>query len=452
MRGFREHDIALRIWKLCNLMLMTAPFGAVWYLYYMKNAKIFFFQKGNWFIIAAFFIIYALFTRTYNGMLISYSRISEIIYSQSLAAISTNVIMYIFITAISTRLRNPLWLLFSFAIEVAVSILWSYTAHHWYFNKFEPRPTVIIYEKTEGLEKLVCEYNLQKKFEVVNKFTIDECLEDLSVLDECEVALISDVPSHKRNAVLVYCINNGKTVFAIPRIGDSIMESATGIHMFHLPVKKMSRYRPGPEYMLIKKIFDLVVSFIGLATLWPFMVICAVMIKAYDGGPVLYKQKRLTKDGKVFEILKFRSMKVDAESDGVARLSTGKKDSRITPVGKLIRAVRFDELPQIINILRGDMSIVGPRPERPEIAAEYAKTLPEFNLRLQAKAGLTGYAQVYGKYNTTPKDKLLMDLEYIAHPSFVEDLKICFATLKILFISDSTEGVAEGSDTAQKDE
>ena len=180
------------------------------------------------------------------------------------------------------------------------------------------------------------------------------------------------------------------------------------------------------------------------------MLVVGIAIKATDGGPAFYKQCRLTKDGKKFDVLKFRSMRVDAEKDGVARLSTGEKDDRITPIGRFIRKCRLDELPQLINIFKGEMTIVGPRPERPEIAAQYEKDLPEFALRLQAKAGLTGYAQVYGKYNTTPYDKLQMDLMYIANPSFAEDLKIMFATIKILFVPDSTEGVAKGQTTATK--
>lgn len=180
------------------------------------------------------------------------------------------------------------------------------------------------------------------------------------------------------------------------------------------------------------------------------MVIVSIAIKLTDGGTVFYKQKRLTKDGKEFEVIKFRSMKQDAEKDGIARLSTGSSDQRITPIGKIIRKVRIDELPQLFNILEGSMSIVGPRPERPEIAQQYEKELPEFSLRLQAKAGLTGYAQVYGKYNSTPYDKLKMDLMYIANPSILEDLKIIFATIKILFIPESTEGVEEGMENAIK--
>ena len=145
-------------------------------------------------------------------------------------------------------------------------------------------------------------------------------------------------------------------------------------------------------------------------------------------------------------------MRVDAEKDGVARLSTGDQDDRITSVGRFIRKVRIDELPQLFNILKGDLSVVGPRPERPEIAAQYEKDMPEFRLRLQAKAGLTGYAQVYGKYNTRSYDKLKMDLIYISHPSVVEDLRICFATVKILFMPESTEGVSEGQTTAMSGE
>ena len=210
---------------------------------------------------------------------------------------------------------------------------------------------------------------------------------------------------------------------------------------------RVARYNPTPEYLILKRLFDIVVAGTALLLLWPLMLVLAVLIRR-DGGTAFYRQKRLTKDGKVFEILKFRSMRMDAEKDGVPRLSTGEKDPRITPVGHFIRACRFDELPQIFNILSGDMSIVGPRPERPEIAQIYKQELPEFDLRLQCKCGLTGYAQVYGQYNTTPYNKLLMDLMYIAKPSMAEDIKICFATVKILFMKDSTEGIEEGSTTA----
>ena len=156
---------------------------------------------------------------------------------------------------------------------------------------------------------------------------------------------------------------------------------------------------------------------------------------------------RLTKDRRQFHIYKFRSMRVNAEGDGVARLAAH-NDSRITPVGRVIRACRLDELPQLFNILRGDMSIVGPRPERPEIAMQYEAEMPSFSLRLQVRAGLTGLAQVYGKYNTDPYDKLRMDLMYINQMSLMEDLKLVFATVKVLFLKESTTGISQGQTTA----
>ena len=269
------------------------------------------------------------------------------------------------------------------------------------------------------------------------------------VLEGCEACFLCSLHSHDRNQFIKYCIHKDIISWCIPRIGDVLMLSAEKQHLFHLPMLRVEKYNPTPEYLIAKRIFDIVVSGLAFIVFSPIMVILAIIIRM-DGGTAFYRQKRLTKDGKVFEILKFRSMRMDAEKDGVARLSSGEADPRITKVGRFIRACRLDELPQLINILRGDMSIVGPRPERPEIAEQYKKELPEFDLRLQCKCGLTGFAQVYGQYNSTPYDKLLMDLMYIAQPSMAEDLKICFATVKILFMSDSTEGVAEGQVTAMK--
>ena len=202
------------------------------------------------------------------------------------------------------------------------------------------------------------------------------------------------------------------------------------------------------EQQLVKRIFDIVCSLIILIVFSPVLLLVAACVKLYDGGPVFYRQARLTKDGKVFMIYKFRSMRVDSEKHG-ARLAM-KGDSRITPVGNIIRNLHIDELPQILNILQGDMSIVGPRPERPEIAEEYYKELPEFSYRLKVKAGLTGYAQVYGKYNTTPIDKLKLDMTYIENYSFFLDLQLLATTVKILFQKDSTEGVESWQTTASR--
>ena len=193
---------------------------------------------------------------------------------------------------------------------------------------------------------------------------------------------------------------------------------------------------------------DIVSSLAGCVILSPLLIIIAAAVKLYDGGPVFYTQDRLTRDGREFKMYKFRSMRVNAEKEG-ARLAA-KGDVRITPVGRIIRQLHVDELPQMFNILKGDMSLVGPRPERRQIADEYAETMPEFKLRLKVKAGLTGYAQVYGQYNTTPYDKLKLDLTYIANYSILMDIKIILLTFKILFVKENTEGVDASQKTALK--
>ena len=445
-------DIQLRVAKVINILLVTIPIGVCWYAYYAENILLPFYRRGNWAVIALFVVLYMLFAKLYDGLKISSYRISEMIYSQGLSLLMSDVISYVVVWLLMRRIPEILPALVTMLVQLVLTALWSLVAHKWYFRVFPPRRTAVIYGERRSIEKLIGEYGLDKKFEVCTTVAASECIENLQVLGDVETVFISDVGSHERNMILKYCVANDIDIYCIPRIGDIIMSGARQMHMFHLPILRVGRYRPSPDRIIIKRLFDIVVSGLILLVTSPVFLVTAVAIKAGDGGPVFYKQERLTKDGKVFKVLKFRSMRVDAEKDGVARLSTGDRDDRITPVGKIIRKLRIDELPQLLNIFSGRMSVVGPRPERPEIAAQYEQTLPEFRLRLQVKAGLTGYAQVYGKYNTTPYDKLQMDLMYIANPSFIEDIRIVLATVKILFQPESTDGVAEGQTTAQKAE
>lgn len=246
-----------------------------------------------------------------------------------------------------------------------------------------------------------------------------------------------------------YCYSRSVRIYMMPKIPDVIIKGSEQLHLFDTPIFLTREFTLTVEQRIIKRIIDIVCAAILLVIASPFMLITAIVIKLYDGGPVLYKQIRCTRDAKEFKILKFRSMRVDAEKDGVARLAA-KNDSRITPVGKFIRAVRIDELPQLINILKGEMSFIGPRPERPEIIAQYMEEMPEFAFRMKVKAGLAGYAQVYGKYNTTPYDKLKLDLTYIEDYSVWMDIKLMLLTLKILFKAESTEGVDSKQITAMK--
>lgn len=442
-----RHDIPVRIWKVINILMMTLAFAVVWYTVYSVQSRVHYYRRGSYLVLFLYAVLYFSYSRAYDGFHISISKVWEIVYSQFLALLFTNVIFFLFIWLITLHLPTLWPMILCLLGQIFLSVVWTFVCHRWYFATYQPGKTMVIYDRRDDLENLVEEYELSGKFQVVKNLHVTEVLDHLSMLAGMETVFLAGVSSHHRNIILKYCIQYNIGVYVIPRVGDVLMASATRVHLFHLPMLHVKRYRPVPEYLAIKRLFDIIVSLLAIILLSPLMFVVAMAVKS-DGGPIIYKQVRLTKDGKRFNIYKFRSMKVDAEKDGVARLSTGDKDDRITKVGRIIRALRFDELPQLFNILSGDMSIVGPRPERPEIAKQYEEEIPEFRLRLQAKAGLTGYAQVYGKYNTTAYDKLLMDLMYIGNPSLVEDLKICFATVKILFMPESTEGVAAGQTTA----
>ncbi len=443
-----KRDLILKIVKALDAFLLAVPFAVCWYGYYAVRTVAPFFQKGNWVVIVLFLILYIFYGNLYNGFLVSWNRISEMVYSQALAAVVSDFIMYIVIWLLTKYLPNPMPLLAAFICQVALAAIWFALANRWYFATFPPKKTAVIYDMRKGLEGLLREYGLEKKFDIQATVNIHDCLADIEMLHDMDTVFLSGIHSRDRNIILKYCISSGISVYVIPRIGDVIMSGAQHRYICHLPMLQVGRYNPSPGYLFIKRLMDIVLSGLALLVLAPLLLITAMAVKLGDGGPVFYRQKRLTRDGKEFNILKFRSMRVDAEGDGVARLSTGAKDDRVTPVGKWIRKLRVDELPQLFCILAGSMTIVGPRPERPEIAAQYEKEMPEFRLRLQAKAGLTGYAQVYGKYNTIPYDKLQLDLMYIAKPSILEDLRIMFATVRILFLPESTEGIAEGQITA----
>ena len=433
-----------------NILLVTGAFWLCWSYFYASQITHPFYYVGNLIMVFLFGLFYYFTSHLYNGYSLPISRIYELVYSQALAALISDGILYLITILINRHYISFFPFVPTFLLQFLLITLWTVAAHQWYFREFPPKKTVVILGQGQNVDKLVKQYGMDVHFDVQSVVPVEECLKDIpGTIGQAEVVFCCGLRSHNRNLVTKYCVAHKIGTYVIPRIGDVIMDSAKKVHLFHLPMMAVQRYNPSPEFLFFKRLYDIVLSLVALVLFAPIMAAVAVAIKFTDGGDIFYRQARLTKDGKVFQVLKFRSMRMDAEKDGVARLSTGENDPRVTKVGRFIRAVRFDELPQLLNILKGDMAIVGPRPERPEISAQYAKAMPEWNLRLQAKCGLTGYAQVYGQYNTTPYDKLLLDLMYIAKPSLFEDFKIIFATVKILFMKDSTEGVAEGQVTAE---
>lgn len=434
--------IPFAVVKMVNIVLLMIPFLICWTLYYEPRITTVGSKQVSVLIMIIFFLICYYFGQRLDCFRVSILQIRDVIFGEVLATMITDIIMYILIWMLSIHLPNLIPGLITWGGQCVIGVIWAYVMHQSYFFTHPPLRTIVIYDERMGMENLIHTYGLEKRFNIKTVYPVESIMDKLEVMEEFDAAFLCGIHSRERNIILKHCISHKIKLFMIPRIADVMMRGSEQIHMLHLPILKTQRYKPSIEYQIIKRTMDIVVSGIATIVLSPLFLITAIAVKS-DGGPAFYKQKRLTKDGKVFEILKFRSMRVDAEKYSGAVLSAGENDPRITKVGRIIRACRLDELPQLLNILKGDMSLVGPRPERPELQKEIEKEVPEFGLRLQAKAGLTGYAQVYGKYNTTFYDKLLMDLMYISKPSILEDLTIMLATVKILTSKESTEGVGE---------
>ena len=437
--------IPFAVVKMANIVLLMIPFLICWTLYYEPRTTTVGSKQVSVLVMIIFFFICYYFGQRLDCFRVSILQIRDVIFGEVLATMITDIIMYILIWMLSIHLPNLIPGLITWGGQCVIGVIWAYVMHQSYFFTHPPLRTIVIYDERMGMENLIHTYGLEKRFNIKTVYPVESIMDKLEVMEEFDAAFLCGIHSRERNIILKHCINHKIKLFMIPRIADVMMRGSEQIHMLHLPILKTQRYKPSIEYQIIKRTMDIVVSGIATIVLSPLFLITAIAVKS-DGGPAFYKQKRLTKDGKVFEILKFRSMRVDAEKYCGAVLSAGENDPRITKVGRIIRACRLDELPQLLNILKGDMSLVGPRPERPELQKEIEKEVPEFGLRLQAKAGLTGYAQVYGKYNTTFYDKLLMDLMYISKPSILEDLTIMLATVKILTSKESTEGVGEGKE------
>ena len=426
----------------------TAIFYFVWFHYYdLSGAN--FFVRGNYVIIAQYALLLFCFNKIYGGFKIGYLRIFEILFSQVLAVLCVNGITYLQLCLIGrwTFLSNILPIVLMTAVELALVVVWVFVTHKLMIWLYPAKRMVLVYGEygPDGLAKKI--RTREDNYRICEYVSCDQ---DIEVIKETilkyHCALLTDIPSGIRNELLKFCFEQDVRCYCVPKISDIMVVSAANINQFDTSLLLMRNQGLFVDQQIAKRIFDVLLSLLLIVLTSPFMLVIALAIKLCDRGPVFFKQERLTEGGKVFKVLKFRSMYMRAP-DKVYTL-TRKGDPRVTPVGKIIRRLHLDELPQLFNILKGEMSFVGPRPECPAIAEDYCKVVPEFNYRLKVKAGLTGYAQVYGKYNTTPYDKLKLDLIYIENYTFLLDLKLIALTFKVIFHPDNTEGIENWQTTA----
>lgn len=399
--------------------------------------------------ILTFIIVGLLMVAIYGKYDIGRRKSKPIIYSVVLATLLTDVITYLQLMIMNTimpdarilRLTHIWELILVMLIQIVLIIVFVYLGHAIYFHLNPPEKCCIITTKESDLEKLSRGVKKYKKQYDIRR-VVDYRRTDIEdIIKDMDTIFLYNVPMSERTEIINYCYEHLINIYINPEITDIVENLAEhylldDVSMLNFNVEGLTL-----EQRFFKRTFDVAVSLLAIIISSPFWIISAIAVKLGDGGPVFFKQKRATRDGREFSVYKFRTMKVNVENR-----SASADDDRITKVGKVLRKTRLDELPQFLNVFRGDMSFVGPRPEMLENVYSYTADLPEFKYRLRVKAGLTGYAQIAGKYNTSPKDKLIMDMMYIENYSFWNDIKLCFQTLIVLLKSDSTEGFQASDD------
>ena len=428
---------------------MTFLFAWFWYHFFAETMYTYrFYRRGNYVIIGLYALFLVFFGRMYGATKLGQLRRIEVILSQFLSIFISNVLTYIIISLLAFRFINAFPVLVMTLGDFIITTLWYFGASSLYGHIFKSWKILLIYGERPASDLVYKVEERRDKYAISDAIHVGAGLEKIAEkAKDFEAVIIGDISAKERNDVLKFCYANGIRAYVIPKISDIILMGSDRIHIFDTPFLLTRGYSLSFDQAFAKRFLDLLIAIPMLILTSPIMLLTAAAIKLYDKGPVFYKQIRCTKNGKQFKIIKFRSMIPNAEKNGGAQLAKA-NDSRITPIGRFIRSTRIDEL---FNIIKGDMSFVGPRPERPEIMKEYLENMPEFSFRLRVKAGLTGFAQIYGKYNTVPYDKLKLDLFYIENYSLWLDIKLILMTLKTILKKDATEGISDEQTTAAKE-
>lgn len=429
-------------------VVIIGLFSLVWVVHYNHYVFGLHARIGAVVVIAVYYLIYNWLCDIYKAFRFASTTITEIFLAQFISFGITDLVFYTIACISSHQFVNIVYGVVAVVIQLALSALIIQRTKTALMHQLVREKTLIIkgklvdFSDAEGFIE-----RLQTKFFYL--FDITQIISESDPQDEINKAIdrnhnviLFDISERKRRFLIRYCLKAEKHFYVTPRVEDIIMQGCKSRHFLDTPLWKYEYSYSDKTSNTVKRIFDVIISLLLIVPFSPFMLITAVAIKLEDGGPVFYKQTRVTKDCRTFEILKFRSMVVDAEKMGV--IPSTQDDPRVTKVGRFIRAIRFDEMPQLFNILEGSMSFVGPRPERIEHVEMYSKDMPEFVYRSKVKAGLTGYAQVYGKYNTSAYDKLRLDLIYIENRTILLDLKIVLLTIRTVFQKERTEGFEEG--------
>lgn len=396
-----------------------------------------------------FCVLEAALIAVYGGYLIGRLKSKPIVMSISLATLITDVVTHLQLCIMNVNENNnsrfvyeaPHLLVLVMIIQVALIVFFAYFGNYVYFTINSPEKCCVITSSLESLNSIMPKIVKYKKQYNVTEMVHYSSKDVFDIINDHDTIFLYDIPAKEKILLNEYCYAKNKNIYYNFEMNDVVMLGAKAAVLDDKPLVSAVVRDLTLEQKVVKRTMDIIISGLGLLVLSPVMLLCAALIKLEDGGHVFFRQTRATKGGKLFKVYKFRTMK----EAGSINKSVTSDDDRITKVGKYLRKFRIDELPQLINIIKGEMSVVGPRPEMIENVDKYTEDLPEFAYRLRVKGGLTGYAQIAGKYNTSPKDKLVLDLMYIEKYSLWLDFKLILQTVTVLLkASDSTEAFGEG--------
>lgn len=432
-----------RIQGLLEVFILSVAYFLIWREFY-RDSGFPYYGRGKYILVAVYAILIITFFVMCESFRFGYLKLSDVLVSQCISLFVVDFVTYFQLCLIANVMIDPGPIFGLYVIDVIIGGIYTYVCTKIYHRSYAPKNLIMVYGSDQAIDLKFKMDSRSDKYYIGKLVSAERDFDELCrEFADYEGVLINDVPAQIRNDILKYCYMNEIKTYMVPKISDIMIRSADDITLFDTPLLGVEGKGLSPTEEFAKRTFDLILCFIALIPVSIIMFFIAVAIKLDDHGPVFYKQKRVTKDGKEFDILKFRSMIVDAEKEGMSIPATG-QDPRITRVGHFIRATRLDEFAQFINILKGDMSWVGPRPERVEHVQKYSREIPEFAYRTKVKGGLTGYAQIYGKYNTSAYDKLRLDLMYIERYSVFLDIKLIFMTLQIMVRPESTDGFEKG--------
>ncbi len=440
-----ENSIVFLLKLLMHMLLFWSFYG----LYAIKNWQLLNISRTSGVVIAAYLVSAYMFANIYGRYDIGKRKSKPIMHSLILTMVFTDILSMLMLSVMNTNERNnttfeleqPSLLLLIFLVQFLIIFIFTYGGNKLYFTLFDPENCIVITSSQRSLNEIIRgikKYKLQYKVTKVADYRDEKLKEYIS---ERDTVFIYDVPVKERTSIVEYCYQNMKNVFFNPDMHDVIETNSR--HVILDDVSMLGNISKGLtlEQKIIKRVTDIVMSIAALIVTSPIMLIAAIAIKIEDGGSIIFKQNRATQGGKIFSVYKLRTMREDVENYSVIE-----DDIRVTKVGRFLRKYRIDEIPQFVNVLKGDMSVVGPRPEMLANIFNYTSVLPEFEYRLRVKAGITGYAQIAGKYNTSPKDKLILDLMYIEEYSLWLDIKLLFQTALVILKKDSTEAFKKEED------